>query len=240
MARSRSGARAVALFIALGSACGIARAQSFNIDFGLDAAPSSTYGAASGSAGVWNQIDTLGPTSGLIDTAGVVTSSALDLEDAGFFPSSPQPPATDLQALAGDSFSAVVGQAWFVSVTGLKPGAYDLYFYSSTSSLNTTGNFLINGRRVVKDFGPANPNEMSPLRNYRVVQSFEIGSSGTLRVRGEYILSSPIVYGLAGLQIVEAGPPLAAVPEPGAALLLGPGLLLVGMAVRAKARQRLG
>src|SRR5579859_3206160 len=56
------------------------RASSINIDFGdQNPVPSSAFGAASGQAGVWNNVNSLGTTNNLVDLTGTPTSISVDV-----------------------------------------------------------------------------------------------------------------------------------------------------------------
>ena len=119
-------------------------AQSLNIDIGSTATglavPSSVFGAATGSRGVWNAIDAAAMENGreryssgvLIDTSGALTSARIDFDSMrlGFRAVEHDEPSTqgDDEALLDDAFR--VRGPHTMTVRGLNPGIYRLYVYA--------------------------------------------------------------------------------------------------------------
>jgi hypothetical protein len=116
--------RAPALLGALTIAAG-AQAQSMNIDFGTATPiPSSSYGAAAGSVGVWNVYGG-GAASGLLDLSGNPTG--VSISGTGGFASDFMDPLTtgDDDALLDDFLAIPFFETYTVS--GIAAGTYDVY-----------------------------------------------------------------------------------------------------------------
>lgn len=127
---------------------GIATAQTFNVDFGSVAfgsgTPASTYGAAAGQAGVWNNIDTdllgvlyVSPT--LQTTGGAASSVVLEFDalgTPGLLPLEFDEPNTsgDDQALFDDCYYN--GAPSSLTIRGLAPGNYRLFTYAMAPDSN--------------------------------------------------------------------------------------------------------
>ena len=190
-----------------------------NIDFDqsiADRRPSDEFGAASGQAGVWNQIR-LGSASNLLDINGNATSAGTTVSafsDAGqaFFPTN------DAQRLLNDNFLSgvnLIPRDWFVTITGIPNKVYDLYLYAPTNSLVSTGLMAVNGTSLSEllgnDLGLLVEGESWILTQVDVID-------GTLSITGTPDGGNRAFAGLAGLQII---------PEPGTLTLIGLGLAAI-------------
>jgi len=194
-------------------------ASPLNIDFGREytGLPSS-YGAASSQIGHWNDIvGNSGLSKNLLNTAGVATGIDLTLSntsDGGIGG------ATDNDStLLYDNFyssSPFLGP-WSVSLSGIKQGMYDIYYYAPAHSSISTGVFSINGTNVSNLTGSLS---LTQGISWDVLSGVTIDNSGILIIQSE---SNTSLLGLSGLQIVP-------VPVPAAIWLLGSGLVgLIGM-----------
>ena len=195
------------------------------VDFGsYSAAPTSTFGAAAGLPGVWNNVAALGTTSNVLDAFGAVTDVDITLaaesaDGTGGFGT------TDAHRLLQDNFYTTPGKIWSVTVAGLTNGLYDVYLYEPMNLFLGSGGGSVNGVR----FSSINGNFYGSLAegtNYLLLTSVLV-SDGTLVASGGD-LSAP--NGLAGMQLVDRSPAPAAVPEPAVLPLLG--LALVAACVR--------
>lgn len=116
--------RASALVGAITIATG-ARSQSMNIDFGTATPiPSTAYGAAAGSVGVWNVYGG-GAASGLLDLSGSATG--VSISGSGGFASDFMDPLTagDDDALLDDFLAIPFFETYTLS--GMAAGTYDVY-----------------------------------------------------------------------------------------------------------------
>jgi len=137
--------RNAALCVAL---CGLAGAQTFNVDFGSvifgAGTPAPTYGAAAGQPGVWNNIDTdllgtfyVSPT--LLTTSGAASTVSLEFDalgTPGLLPYEANEPNTtgDDQSLFDDCYYN--GAPSSLTVRGLAPGNYRLFTYAMAPDSN--------------------------------------------------------------------------------------------------------
>jgi hypothetical protein len=183
-----------------------ALASSLYIDFGSSsAAPSSLFGAAAGTAGVWNNVSGLGTVADLFDAFGVrtdvdVTVSAESADGTG------GGGTTDAYRLMQDNFYSTPGKTWSVWLSGLTDGLYDVYLYEPMNMFLGTGTGAVNGQTFSNING-----------NFGGTLSATGGETGALS-------------GLAGLQLVDRRPsPTTPVPEPGTLLLLSAGLAAAGV-----------
>ena len=178
-------------------------AQSFNIDFGTEyGAVSSTYGAASGQTGTWNEITQDGPVSllGLSGaTSGVSYHSAAGLDYSSTIAKTT---SSDEYNLLCDGMDVMNG-TWNFSITGLANGNYTIYYYESASTAVSTGEFTVNG---VSATVLASTSPTLCQNNHWDLQVTV--TDGTLSFVGSSSQDGSNYYGLAGLQIVGA------VPEP--------------------------
>jgi hypothetical protein len=204
-----------------------ASATPLNVDFGSGnafgggAPPGAGFGAASGQAGVWNNIVAFNTPSGIVDVDGSATgvSISISADDMGGVDHLSPGDANDLME---DNFFSF-GSSWSFSLTGLTDGLYDVYLYEPHHSGVSSGSGSVNGSA----FSNINGNFSSGIfvlgSNYHRIDDVAV-VGGTLSGVG----SSTSFSGLAGLQIVP-------VPEPGSAALLGLGL--TGLAASGRKRR---
>lgn len=115
---------------------------SINIDFGdQHGTPSATFGAASGLAGFWNEINP-GVTSALIGTDGFSTD--VDISVVANRPGhTVLVSADDAERLLNDNFYDA--GTWTVDLIGLADGPYTLFVYAPTHTSVSSGIMQING-----------------------------------------------------------------------------------------------
>jgi hypothetical protein len=192
----------------------------FNVDFGAayTLLPSS-YGAASGQPGAWNDIVALGATTGLLDAAGTPTGVSITVTGQSF--GSAGSGATDDEKLLGDLVFQF-GGAWSVVFAGLDNGNYDVYYYAPEHPM-PAGEIVINGAAVPSLQG--NIGTLEQGVSWDVLRGVAV-TDGLLTLAGS---PTPGFFsGLAGVQIAEA-----VVPIPAALWLLGSSLaLLMGVGRR--------
>jgi len=182
---------------------GTAFADSINIDFGSGRGiPPSSYGAASGQAGTWNQI-VRGTTSNLLDVSGVPTSvnivvNASSLGGAG-------PASNDDQKLLNDNFhsSPAASLTWSVNLSGLVDQPYDVYLYAPTNISVSTGNMTVNGSPIGQLIG--DPNGLL-IQGTSYEKYNTTVSGGLLTLSGSVSGTSFSFGGLAGMQLVPTIP----------------------------------
>lgn len=198
-----------------------AHAINLNIDFGDDyGVPSSSYGAAAGQTGTWNEILSLG-VSNLVDLGGNATSVTLDANAdtmSGNFGS----PTTDPGRLRADNFYSANGSSWTILLSNLDNGTYSVYYYAPIHPSVVTGSFTVNGSAVSSIDG-SDSDSMNQGTDWQVLTGVAV-TDGTLTLAST---SSSSFRGLSGLQLVSSP-----VPEP---FTMG----LAGLALAAAARRRL-
>ena len=114
----------------------LSASQSINVDFGTGMGPPpSTYGAAAGSAGHWNEIDMTGPVNtpiGLVDVTGAATAATVEYTAKGSGNYAFNHPGTvgSAELLMDDLCD--LGNANLVKYIfrDLQPGTYQVYAYS--------------------------------------------------------------------------------------------------------------
>jgi len=192
-------------------------ATALNIDFGSEytGLPSS-YGAASNQIGHWNDIsgDSV-LTRSLLNSAGIATGVDLTLSNTsggGILGAT-----NNDKSLLYDNFWTPNSSPWSVSLSGIEPGMYDIYYYAPAHSSISTGVFSINGTDVLSLTGSLS---LTQGISWDMLSSVSIDNLGLLFIQSE---SNANLLGLSGLQIVP-------VPVPAAVLLFSSGLLgLIGM-----------
>ncbi|MBL9141790.1 MAG: hypothetical protein JNK53_07985, partial [Phycisphaerae bacterium] len=134
---------ALVSFVAVGCLAPAAWSQSFNIDVGnATPTPGATYGAAAGSAGVWNTY-VGGVQAGLLGLNGSATG--VGMSGTGGFLGGYNDPGTfgDDEALMDDSLLIPFAETYTVS--GLAAGLYDVYVYTWTFTVLST-DVQVNGQ----------------------------------------------------------------------------------------------
>jgi len=191
----------------------IASAQQFNIDFGshFTGLP-STYGAAAGQTGSWNDVISLGLTSGLVDLSGSPTDVDVTITSNNPAGNVNNQNSND-QILLTDFFFSTDGNAWSVEFANLDAGLYDVYVYAPRNTIVSTGDFTVNGVSV-SDLPGAET--MIEDISYTVVSGVIVSGAETLS-----LLSTSTVgnRGLSGIQLVSV------VPEPSSLALFSAGAL---------------
>lgn len=189
-----------------------APAPTLNIDLGVFHGPApSGYGAA-GPAGIWNEAP-LGTTA-LVDLAGVPTAVTVDVSAAfiGAFAGGP----ADAEALLGDVIYGCSPKEWFVSVSGLPLGRYEVIVYATAHSSIATGALDVGGELL-----PSMPGDVGfgliEGTSWARVEAQATGGSLAISGNGGTLPCA----GIAGLQLVPI--PVAS-PVPVAS---PPGLLLM-------------
>ena len=200
----------------------LANAVPINVDFGthyrnevfrqLIATPVDTYRAASGQAGTWNNVNSLGTTSALLDLTGTATLASVTLIGSNF--GSGVTGGTDAPLLQ-DMLWRSSGR-WEVNFSDLSNGLYDIYYYAPTHPMDT-GVIDINGTMVSSLPGTA-PSTLIQGVSWDVLVGVAV-TDGTLNLSSG--AASASFNGIAGIQIVTS----TAVPEPSTLGLLGAGLL---------------
>ena len=185
-------------------------AAGFNIDFGsaFTGLP-STYSAASGQAGVWNDVFANG---NLQDTTGAATSVAVT-PIVGNPNGQIGAATTNDELLLGDFFFFSSG--WNVDFAGLTDGLYDVYYYAPSSTGVSTGAFTANGTSITEIPGDSVSNLIQGT-SYDVLSGVSV-SGGTLSLASTGGVLE-LNFGLAGLQLVP-------VPEPASLALFAVGLM---------------
>jgi hypothetical protein len=134
-----------------------ARAQSFNIDCGIQPAyspvPDATYGAAAGQTGIWNSVLIAFPPPQLVDLAGNPTSATIWWGGSGAYQNNSALMAGPHAALMDDWVEFDVQSPISpIVVSGLQNGAYDVFTYSMELGLLLGDTTSIIGAQFVTGF----------------------------------------------------------------------------------------
>ncbi len=112
--------------VLLGALASAAAAQSFNVDLGnLGTPPATSYGAAAGQPGLWNDVPTLGVQQ-LNNLAGTLTPATITVASAANFTFDNLGTFGDDEALMDDILDLPTN----ITITGLAPGAYTVFTYA--------------------------------------------------------------------------------------------------------------
>jgi hypothetical protein len=203
--------------------------SSVNVDFGtVIGAPATSYGAAAGQTGKWNQVG-LGPTA-LVDPSGGGSGVMIDVS-ASFEDDEAPAPSDDDAFLLKDYFHSGSSLGWDVVLSGLLPGDYVAYLYAPSKDQVPTGDMIVGGVAVAslpgdgwsKGYPGSNLIEGTSWASAQVTVSGDtLAISCTLETFGCH-------SGLAGLQLVPA-------PEPGWIALMASGLS--GLCLLAQTRRK--
>jgi len=185
-------------------------AADFNIDFGDDfPGLPSTYSAASGQAGAWNNVSADGT---LQDTTGAATSVSVTLivgNPSGQIGAA----STNNELLLGDYFFFSSG--WNVDFANLVDGLYNVYYYAPSSTAVSTGVFAINGTTVAELPGDSS-SALIQGTSYDVFSGVNVvGGTLSLASTGGVLETN---FGVAGLQLIL-------IPEPASLVLYTVGIV---------------
>lgn len=197
--------------------------SALNVDFGVVyGTPSTSYGAASGQVGNWNQVG-LGVTA-LFDIAGNSAGVDLDLvaaTDGGYVGTAP---ANDDELLFDDNFFQTSGATWNADLSGIAPGFYLVFLYAPSNGAVPSGAMTVNGVAVASIPGDTGGTLIEGTSWVGV--GVEV-TDGSLAISGAGASAS----GLAGLQLVP-------LPEPGSVSMLASGATLLTLLAARRRRQR--
>ncbi len=227
----RQGARALLLWVL---ACLLIPAtswgQSYNIDLGADeGTPTSAYGGAAGTPGLWNTLTTSG-LHPLLSTTGISASVTVNVSDSpsGNFAGA----ATDDHRLLGDNVLDCINDDWLLEFDSLVPATYTVTLYAPEHPAVETGDMNVNGLTVSNLVG-----NLSTLVDGVSYASVDVSvTDGTLVVSSDGVGAGSNCAGIAGVQVTEIGPPSlpALLPLSRAVLLLS--IVVAASLVRMRAR----
>jgi len=197
----------------------IASAQQLNIDFGDDVLGlPSTYGAAAGQVGSWNDVGDLGLTSDLVGLSGSATDVDVTVTAANFNAILLAPTGNDQVLLNDALFDASDVGSWSIEFEDLDAGLYDVYVYApnidTISSTIGTGPFTVNGTAVADLLGATT---LILNTSYAIVSGVSVSGAGTLTLASTGPGGSDFI-GVSGIQLVS-------VPEPSSLALFSAGAL---------------
>lgn len=134
----------------------LSRGQAINVDIDVMSsssadpwrdAPGSTYGAASGQAGLWNAVTLTAPTT-LLTATGQSTGVQFQIINpgalqgaGGIFPIN----SGDYARLMNDFFTLRPGVAATCRFSGLAPGTYEVWTYAGHIGVATAGSVTVDG-----------------------------------------------------------------------------------------------
>lgn len=220
--------RALQALGAVATCCLIAtsvQAAPVNIDFaiaGFGATPPSTFGAASGQAGVWNSVTSTAGAASLMGLSGAVLAGvSLAISGSNGFTSlgvSGAPP--DVAALIQDGIRRDDPVMTF-AFSGLDAGAYDVYTYAldiDSSDYGGTIAVVGSGDAAQSIFGAWGGSFV--LGTNYALHSVAVGGAGTLTMNITALAGANSAR-VAGVQLVQR----QQVPEPGSLALAALALL---------------
>lgn len=183
-------------------------------------APSSTFGAAAGTPGVWNAIP-IGsqPLVTLLDIAGLPTSATYTSTGDGGGVGFLNPTNTgDFALLLNDANNVGNGVSSLYTISGLTPGEYRVFTYAVAPQGDTASTFI-----TVSGTSSAGTQEVTgPMPGNQLIlgvthSMHDVFVAGTLTIKAEGAFPTSYVN---GFQIV-------AVPEPSTCALLFTGLAMI-------------
>ncbi|MBC8108284.1 MAG: PEP-CTERM sorting domain-containing protein [Anaerolineae bacterium] len=204
--------------VVAGGLCATANAELINIDFSSTGvagpAPASSYGAASGQAGVWNNFTTAAVTSApLVDIGGNATAVTLSLTAGGFMFDSANFAPNGTSTAPGSNEEFLMDDVWDspanaqITVGNLAAGAYALYVYGGSPDSGTVQmNFIVNGNSQF--VGGVWVNPFDGPEDYQVGVThalFNVNHAG-----GNLVINVPDVAGFESVNGLQ----ITAVPEP--------------------------
>jgi hypothetical protein len=195
----------VVTVLAIVLACTAARGQGFNVDCGLPGTPPSpVYGAATGQTGTWNQVTRdqsldlvhLDGTPSTVHLSGIANLDALSCDDAST--------TGDDAALLDDFIDAFYTGCVF-DVTGLQPGAYDVYAYGFTPCGPSFNGFFLG---LSGSWDGAHPLTSTGwtgtfVEGQTYARARFVALGGAFRID----MQGGVVGGFSGFQIVPVDPP---------------------------------
>jgi len=176
------------------------QAQNLNIDLGDHwDSPTDAYGAASGQTGRWNNVESLGVTPNLVDTAAVPTAVSITVTAGVVTGWTGNCVMGDANDLLGDNVFTFEG-TWTVNLAGLTNGIYEVFLYAPGNPAVATGNMLVNGIAIASIPGDSTCGLSEGVSWVSVTIAVV---DGTLSLMGDWAGSGFDYAGLAGLQLRE-------------------------------------
>jgi hypothetical protein len=196
-----------------------ASAQSFNINFGTTATPliNSTYGAAAGQAGNWNQVTNSAVVNqALVNIAGGASAATLSLDGGTmfYFPTAVPNGVTtsgDAQSLLDSLWDT--GGPGLITINGLAPGVYDFYIYAIAPDSNTAITTINLNGLGVQNVGGQLPNPFN--------DQYAVGLTHALYQNVNIAGGASVVVNFSAVFASVNGMQIRLVPAPGALALLG-------------------